>query len=79
MKVFLTCRTFLYLTFRIPKNLYGKSWVVTLTDQQMKYLQKRIYVTKACVESLTNLEQVVCNALIAEGEIVLVDDSPTKE
>ena len=50
-----------------------------MNDQQMKYLAKRIYVTKACVESLSNLERDVCNALIAEGEIVLVDDRSPQE
>lgn len=47
-----------------------------MNDDQMRYLKKRIYVRRACVDSLSYTEQVVCNALIAEGEIVIVEESP---
>lgn len=50
-----------------------------MNDDQMKYLKKRIYATRACVDSLSPIEQLVCNALIAEGELVIVKESPATE
>ena len=50
-----------------------------MTNSQTKYLPEPIRTSKECVDSLTFLEREICKALIAEKEIILVEDSSVEE
>ena len=47
-----------------------------MNESKAKYLPEKVRITKASLDALGRIERQICLALIAEGDLILVENTP---